>query len=181
MISFKRTLVPLALAAAVILPIAGSMAQQQPAQPPAPPRNLPTPDAMQRMFDGRIAQIKATLKLNDAQLKLFGPVEDVMRANHAVRERFMRERFQRATASPQTPPAPPALTERLDRMVERADRIKAFVAAFKPFHATLSDEQKAVVGPLLRGFAGMDKERGQRGMRGQHRFHHGRFQGPQPQ
>ena len=77
----KRSLVPLLLTAAVALPIAGSQAQQQPA-PPAPPgpppmqRQLPSPDVTNRMLEGRIAMIKATLKLNDAQLKLFAPIED---------------------------------------------------------------------------------------------------------
>ena len=48
----------------------------------------------------------------------------------------------------------PALTDRLDRaserMAQRAERMKAFSAVFKPFYASLNEEQKAVAGIVLR-------------------------------
>jgi hypothetical protein len=48
----------------------------------------------------------------------------------------------------------PSIAERYERMAERmtkrADRMKAFSSAFTPFYASLSDEQKAVVGPVMR-------------------------------
>lgn len=177
----KRSLVPLLLTAAVALPIAGSQAQQQPA-PPAPPgpppmqRQLPSPDVTNRMLEGRIAMIKATLKLTDAQAKLFAPIEEQMRANHAARDKMFRERFEKAKANPQARFERPPLTERLDRMTAAADRMKAFVAAFKPFYASLSDEQKAVVEPLFRQMVGMGRHHEGR-RHGMHRFG-GRFQGP---
>jgi hypothetical protein len=178
----KRSLTPLLLSAAIALPIAGSQAQQQPPAPPGPPpvqRQLPSPDVTGRMLEGRIAMIKATLKLNEAQAKLFAPIEEQMRANHAARDKMMRERFEKAKANPQARFERPALTERLDMMAAHADRLKAFVAAFKPFHASLSDEQKAVVEPLFRQMVGMGRRHdGHR--HGMHRFG-GRFQGPERQ
>ena len=52
----------------------------------------------------------------------------------------------------------PSLADRLDRatkrMTERAQRMQAFTEAFKPFFASLSDEQKAVAGIVMRDMRG---------------------------
>lgn len=49
------------------------------------------------------------------------------------------------------------MAERFDKMSadlsQRADRLKAFSAAFKPFYVSLSDEQKDVLRPLMRDLA----------------------------
>lgn len=59
--------------------------------------------------------------------------------------------------------ARPSIADRLDRaakrMTERAQRMQAFIDAFKPFYASLNDEQKAVAGIVLR-------ERGEMGGHG---------------
>jgi hypothetical protein len=51
-----------------------------------------------------------------------------------------------------------SLSDRLDRaserMTKRAERVKALADAFRPFYASLSDEQKAVAAVLLRRVAG---------------------------
>jgi DNA repair exonuclease SbcCD ATPase subunit len=39
------------------------------------------------------------------------------------------------------------------RLSDRAERVKAFSAAFTPFYASLSDEQKAALRPLMRNLA----------------------------
>ncbi len=39
-------------------------------------------------------------------------------------------------------------------MAQRAERMKAFAAVFKPFYASLNDEQKAVAGVVLRQMRG---------------------------
>lgn len=138
-------------------------------------RNV-TPETRERLFEGRIAGAKAALKLNDEQLKLWGPVEQQMRANFAARQTFADERRKqreqrRANAPAQGPqdqatPAPqrPSMAERLERMSQRmsdrAERMKAFSSAFKPFYDALNDEQKAVAGLVLRDVNGRGRGHG---------------------
>jgi hypothetical protein len=47
----------------------------------------------------------------------------------------------------------PALPDRLDRasqrLAKRAEQMKAFAEAFRPFYASLSDDQKALAGVVL--------------------------------
>jgi LTXXQ motif family protein len=140
--------VPMLLAAA--LPAAPlAQAQQQP-----PPAHRLSAETIARLQDGRFAMIKESLKLNDAQLKLFAPVEAQMRAATAARAQGREERFKRREQGAGTPNASWAsLPDRLElasqRMAERAQRMKAFAEAFKPFYASLSEEQKATANVLL--------------------------------
>ena len=163
-----RMLVPAILAVAT----AASLAAAQTAPPG--PGNRPTPETMQRMQDGKIAMAKSALKMTDAQLKLWAPVEDQIRANQAARVKSMQERM----ASHDKTAARPSAAERLERhstqMATRAERAKAFAAVFRPFYDSLSAEQQAVAGPLLAEFQGGRH-------RGGHRMaeHHGR--GPMQQ
>ena len=53
-----------------------------------------SPESLTRLQDGRMAMIKETLKLNDAQLKLWGPVEAQMRAAATARQQARAERAQ---------------------------------------------------------------------------------------
>jgi LTXXQ motif family protein len=164
-----KYLAPAMLAA--VIPAGVVLAQQaQPQQSePAQKRERPerprlSPDAMKRLqegrLEGRITEIKEALKLNDAQLKLWAPVEQQLRARFAARQQArqefrdrMEERRQQGSAAERL-----ALPDRLDRiakrMSERAQRMQAFTEAFKPFYAALSDEQKAVAGVVLRDLRG---------------------------
>ncbi len=169
-----RYLMPAILAATI--PTTAVLAQAPPPQQPEPQqkRERPdrprlSPDARKRLQEGRqegrIAEIKQALKLNDAQLKLWAPVEQQLRARFAAREQArqdfeqrMEQRRQGATA----PPLPDMLDRASQRMTERAQRMQAFAGAFKPFYEGLSEEQKAVAGIVLRDMRG--------GMRG-----HGRW------
>jgi hypothetical protein len=108
-----------------------------------------SPEARARLQDGRIAMIKETLKLNDAQLKLFGPVEAQMRAASTARQQARAEREQMRQQGAQRPTLPDRLDRASQRMAKRAEQMKAFADAFKPFYASLSDEQKAVAGVVL--------------------------------
>jgi|GEM_PF-1357168 LTXXQ motif family protein len=164
-----KYLAPAMLAA--VIPAGVVLAQQAQPQPsePAQKREWPdrprlSPDAMKRLqegrLEGRITEIKEALKLNDAQLKLWAPVEQQLRARFAARrqahqefrDRMEQRRQQGSDAQAQ------ALPDRLDRiakrMSERAQRMQAFTEAFKPFYAALSDEQKAVAGVVLRDLRG---------------------------
>lgn len=157
-------LLPAALAAAI--PITAALAQgTPPAAPAAAPRV--SADAIARLQDGRIAMAKTALRLNDAQLKLWAPVEEHIRTSFAdrqkAREARMKQRDERRQArqqgkQDQARADRPALTDRLDRasqrMAQRAERMKAFSTVFKPFYESLSDEQKAVAGVVLREMRG---------------------------
>jgi hypothetical protein len=141
---------------AVAIPTLALAQQAQPSAPAEPPaksdRQGPrlSPEARARLLDGRMAMIRETLKLDDAQLKLWRPVEAQLRARAAAREQRWAERRQaRETGAPR-----PALPERLDRaseaMAKRAADMKAFADVFRPFYASLSDEQKALSRIILR-------------------------------
>jgi hypothetical protein len=164
-----RYVIPAVLAAAIP---AGVLLAQQPGQQPQPQaqqkRERParmSPDALGRLQDGRIAMMKEALKLNEAQLKLWAPVEQQLRAGFAARQQARQEREQRREQGA----APSALPDRLDRATERMQKrvqeMQAFNAAFKPFYQSLNEEQKAVAGIVLRGAVG--------GGRGPRWAHHG--------
>lgn len=164
-----RYLMPALLAATI--PAAAVFAQAPSPQPPEPPqkRERPdrprlSPDARKRLqegrLEGRIAEIKEALKLNDQQLKLWAPVEQQLRTGFAARQQAHQDFMQRIEQRHQQGGAVerPSLTDRLDRMskrmTERAQRMQAFTEAFKPFYTALNDEQKAVAGIVLRDMRG---------------------------
>jgi hypothetical protein len=141
-----RFFVPAVLALAI--PAGVVLAQQ--AQDQRPQRRAgPSPETLARLQDGRIAMIKESLKLNDAQLKLWAPVEAQMRASFAARHKAREERRQ-ARQQGTAPALPDRLDRASERMAERAQQMKAFSDALRPFYASLSDDQKAVAGVVLR-------------------------------
>ena len=100
--------------------------------------------------------IKGALKLNDQQLKLWAPVEEQMRSSFTARQQARSERRERGQQGAKT--ERPSLPDRLDRaskrMADRAERMKAYAEAIRPFYASLTDDQKAVAGVVLRQGAG---------------------------
>jgi hypothetical protein len=109
-----------------------------------------------RLEDGRIAMAKEALKLNDAQLKLWTPVEQQLRAHYAARrERIAKWQQRQQQGEQEKRAAELSLPDRLDRaserMAQRAERLKAFNAVFRPFYDSLTDEQKVIARVLLRG------------------------------
>jgi len=121
---------------------------------PQPEGQRPSPEARARLLDGRMSMVKETLKLSDAQLKLWAPVEQQLRANAAEHEKRREERLKRR----QDGAAARALPDRLDRAAQRAsrraERLKAFNDVFKPFYASLSEEQKTLSHIVLRSVQG---------------------------
>jgi hypothetical protein len=154
--SLSRSLSTALLVAALSATAYAQVPARTPAQDEAAHGPRLSADALARLQDGRIAMAKTALKLNEAQLKLWAPVEEQIRAGYAARQAAMIERQQGTQLS---------LPDRLDRMgqhmAQGAERLKAFNVAFKPFYATLSDEQKAISGVVLREM---------RGHRGGHRW-----------
>jgi hypothetical protein len=157
---------------AAALPSTLALAQTQPAQP-AQQQQRPaiSADVRAKLLDGRIAMIKTALALTDAQMKLWAPVEEQIRARAAERQKAMAERRQAREARA----GGTALPDRIDRaseaLAKRAAQAKAFSDAFKPLYTTLSDEQKVVAGLVLR------EARGDRGPHRGHRWAMHRTQG----
>lgn len=162
-----RLIIPALLAAAIPTMALAQTQTQQPQQEPSAKGDRAdrgqrlSPEARAKLLDGRMAMIKETLKLNDAQLKLWAPVETQMRASADSRQKVRADRM----ATREQGAARPSMADRVDRasqlMTQRAERMKAFSEAFRPFYASLSDEQKALAGVVLR-----------QGGRGSH-HHHG--------
>lgn len=178
-----RFFVPVLLAAS--LPATAVLAQTQ-SQPPAQPqakaqgqkqgeRARLSPEARARLLDGRMAMIKETLKLNDTQLRLWAPVEQQIRTSSAARQQRREERRQRREQGAAAPSLPDRLDRASQRMTQRAERLKAFNEVFKPFYASLNDEQKAVAGVVLR------EAQGGRGRGHGRRWADHRAPGPQQQ
>jgi len=141
-----------------------------------------SPETQSRLDEGRFAMAKTALKLTAEQEPLWAAVEKelktaseqrakkheewrAMRDERRAERRKGREDGDRAEA-----PADrkrPDMAERFEKMSthlsERAEQAKAFSAAFKPFYASLSDEQKDVLRPLMR-----DLMPGAHGGRGHH-------------
>jgi hypothetical protein len=150
-VPLSRSALPVIIAASLC---ATAVLAQAPApSPQSPPHRVSrfSPEVLARLQDGRIAMAKAALKLNDAQLKLWEPVEAQLRARFEARRARMAQHQDQQQGQRG---AEHALPDRIDRaarrMMERAERLKAFNAAFRPFYDSLNDEQKAVVAVVLR-------------------------------
>lgn len=137
-----------------------------------------SPEARARLDEGRLAMAKTALKLNPEQEKLWAPLETSIRAGfkaraeHMAERQKMREERQKerdADSDTKQTPKGPDVSERIEkmsqRMSERAEQMKTFAAAFKPFYASLSDEQKEVLRPLMREMIGGGGHRGHGGPR----------------
>jgi hypothetical protein len=118
-----------------------------------------TPETRSRLEDGRIAMVKAALQLTPDQEKLWAPVEsqvrDTFKSHEARIEAWQKKREERKAEGDKGGEHNRAdLAARFEkmsqRMSERAERMKAFSTSFSPFYASLSDEQKEVLRPLMR-------------------------------
>jgi Spy/CpxP family protein refolding chaperone len=151
----KVTLTKFAVLAALVVTIpAAAVLAQAPDRGPIRPSRA-SPEMLERLHDGRLAMIRESLRLDDAQQKLWAPVEAQLRASFAARQQA-RADWRRARDSGGRDQL--SLSDRLDRvsdrMTKRAERVKALADAFRPFYASLNDEQKAVAAVLLRRVAG---------------------------
>ena len=156
-----------ALAATVVA------AAAQTAAPP-PPTPAESPKWMQRWVDdresmlaARLAGLKAGLKLNPDQEKLWAPFEAAVRdfaQSRMARMQGMMERMEKDEGEMGAPPSP---IDRLDRMATRLSDVGAALRkiadAGKPLYASLDDQQRRMFGFLSRemmkmgrGHGGMD-------------------------
>jgi hypothetical protein len=113
-------------------------------------------DARARLLEGRLAMAKTALNLTNDQMLLWAPVEQHIRASVAERQkrRAERQQMRQSGAASQRRALPERLDRASERMAQRAERMKAFAAVFKPFYASLNDEQKAMAGVVLRQMRG---------------------------
>lgn len=118
---------------------------------PQPRSEALSPELRARLYDGRLAMMRESLKLNESQLKLWEPVEAQLRASFEARQ---KQRSERRAARERDRSERPSLADRLDRaskrLTERAERASALAAAFRPFYDSLSDDQKAVAAVVMR-------------------------------
>ncbi len=146
-----------------------------------------------RLDEGRLAMAKTALKLTPEQDKLWASVEVEVRNEFKARQdkiserqKMRDERKANSDAAKSSGPTGETrrrgdLAERFDKMStelsQRADRMKAFTAAFKPFYVALSDDQKDVLRPLIRDLApgfGGPRGKGPRMAHGGWGGHHGK-------
>ena len=99
-----------------------------------------------RHIEGRIAFLKAELKITDAQTPQFDRVAQVMRDNAKTMEQAIEQR-RGMRDQPQT--AVQRLESRAQFATLRAQADERFVEAFKPLYASLSDDQKKAADELL--------------------------------
>jgi hypothetical protein len=99
-----------------------------------------------RHVEGRIAFLKAELKITDAQAPLFERVAEAMRAN--AKEMAQLHQQWRADRD-----KPKNAVERLETRVKfgelHTQHEQRFLAAFKPLYDSLSDDQKKAADELL--------------------------------
>lgn len=154
--SIRKAAVP-ALALAVALTGAGfgtfgaSQAYAQasttaPAQqPPAAPHHHADPT---RHVEGRIAYLKAELKITDAQAPQFEQVAQAMRQD-AQEMAQLHQQLRGDRGKPQNAVERLELRQRFSQL--RAQQSDRFLAAFKPLYASLSDQQKKAADEMFAG------------------------------
>jgi hypothetical protein len=99
---------------------------------------------MEGHVEGRIAFLKTELKITDAQLPLWNPVADAMRASAKGGMGMMA-----GMGMMQGGKLPERLATREKAMTERLEALRKFKAAVEPLYAALSDEQKKTADEML--------------------------------
>jgi glucose/arabinose dehydrogenase len=140
-----KSITPLALAMAVG---AVSLPQAAWSQAAAPQAQNQQPEQRQMRpsrIEGRIAFLRAELKITSAQAPLFDAVANTMRENDRAMRTALEGRQQRTQAA--------SLIDRLDQRQKRAEEMAAATgklkAAWAPLYASLSDDQKKTADELF--------------------------------
>lgn len=122
-----------------------------------------------RHIEGRIAFLKAELKITDAQAPAFEKFAEAVRTTAKEAEARMEAR-RAAEPKPPVPPAagqavtpaelpkPPSALERMERQADGAKFMAAssqrVLDSFKPLYASLSDDQKKTADELVGRYLG---------------------------
>jgi LTXXQ motif family protein len=110
-----------------------------------------------RRVEGRIAYLKAMLKITPAQEPEFGKLADAMRANAQERAAAF-EQFRQNRDKPKTAVDRLETREHMTRM--RAEQEARSLAALKPLYDSLSPEQKQVADDMTAPHWGHHYHRG---------------------
>ena len=106
-------------------------------------------------IEGRIAFLRAELKITDAQMSAWNTFADALRANAKKLGEVRAAMMSRSGAGQQ----PLTLADRLDVqeqwLVARLEGIRAIKPAFVSLFSTLTDEQKKTANELLAPHMGM--------------------------
>jgi hypothetical protein len=162
-----------------------ALAQQQTPAPDAPAasqdqgrqesRPRLSQDDFNRLVDARIASIKAGLKLNPDQERLWAPVESAIRT--AASERFSRFEQRPDRDRRRSMDFMQQLEQRSTAMAQRGQRFAAVTTALRPLWDSFSEDQKRIAPRLMREALNQGgprwHERG--GRRGHHGRHHHRM------
>ena len=98
-------------------------------------------------IEGRLAYLKAELKITDAQLPVWNAFADVMRSN-ATNLKALQDGMHKG-GMPATPPAHLAQMEKM--MTARLSALKAAEAVVTPLYAALSPEQQKAADRMMQG------------------------------
>jgi hypothetical protein len=101
--------------------------------------------------EGRIAFLKAELKITDAQAPQWNAFAETLRSNAMSH----RAAHQQMTADGATSTWPERLAFQQKMLSTHLDSLKDMEAAVKPLYATLSDEQRKLADQLMSGPMGM--------------------------
>jgi len=99
-----------------------------------------------RHIDGRIAYMKAELKITPAQEAQFNRLAQAMRDNAAAKDQAI-EKLRADRGQPKN--AVERLELRQQFAAERSQQSQRFLDAFKPLYASLSDDQKKAADEML--------------------------------
>ena len=108
--------------------------------------------AMAEHVEGRLAFLKAELKITDAQMPLWNNFAEAVRANAKAMEQMMQGGMM---GTSQSTSLPEKLAMREKMMTTHLDALRKFKAAVDPLYAALGDEQKKIADELLMGPIGM--------------------------
>ena len=117
--------------------IAADTAQARP-QRPLPGRHI----------EGRLAFLRAELKISEAQAPLWDRVATVLRERAAKMDAAI-EAFRQVPSDGTTPDLLGQIEGRIRSRESRTDSERAFLGAFRPLYVSLSDEQKKTADELF--------------------------------
>lgn len=105
-------------------------------------------------IEGRIAFIKAELKITDAQEKTWTEFADALR-KAAATSHETRHRMGAMSGSPGEVALPQLVDQHEKHLAERLKATETVKAALTPFYSSLSDEQKKTLAQLYPMFVGI--------------------------
>jgi LTXXQ motif family protein len=165
--------VPLWTAAFLLTTLGVATAQTQPAPPiqNMPPGRMMSPGSGMPMMggparmgmmgmadhvEGRIAFLKAELRITEAQMPQWNAFSDTLRENARRMREMSSTMMQDGMGQDSTSVSAPDRLDRMEKMMtSMLEAIKATRAALAPLYAVLTDEQKKVADQLIHGPMGM--------------------------